>query len=155
MNIAHTAPRIPATDDRVPRNTSRRANARIRRRTLENLQPFVGAPTRRIDARIAELRREWDIERTLETNASAVALTGLALGVTVDKRFLLLPALVAGFLFQHAVQGWCPPLPALRRMGVRTSAEIHEEILALRTLRGDFGDKLDNAEDALLQAMNP
>ena len=107
--------RLPATDDRVPLNTSRRANTRIRQRTLENLQPFVGASPRLIDARIEKLQREWDIERTLETNASAAALTGLALGVTVDKRFLLLPALVAGFLFQHAVQGWCPPLPALRR----------------------------------------
>jgi hypothetical protein len=155
MDIAQNRHRLPATDDRVPRNTSRRANAEIRESTLKNLQRFVGAPPRRIDTRIDELRREWDIERTLETNASLVALTGLALGVTVDKRFLLVPAVVAGFLFQHAVQGWCPPLPVLRRMGVRTSAEIHEEILALRTLRGDFGDDVDKAEDALLQAMNP
>jgi len=155
MDTAQNQHRLPATDDRVPRNTSRRANAQIRERTLRNVQRFVGAPPRRIDTRIDELRREWDIERTLETNASLVALTGLALGVTVDKRFLLLPAVVAGFLFQHAVQGWCPPLPVLRRMGVRTSAEIHEEILALRALRGDFGDDVDKAEDALLQAMNP
>jgi hypothetical protein len=155
MDIAYGLHRIPGTDDRVPLHTSDRVNARIRERTLKNLRPYVGASTRRIDARIEQLRREWDIERTLETNASAVALTGLALGVTVDKRFLLLPALVAGFLFQHAVQGWCPPLPVLRRIGVRTSAEIHEEILALRTLRGDFGDEVDSAEDALLQAMNP
>ena len=155
MDTAQNVHRLPATDDRVPRNTSRRANAQIRERTLKNVQRFVGAPPRRIDTRIDELRREWDIERTLETNASLVALTGLALGVTVDKRFLLVPAVVAGFLFQHAVQGWCPPLPVLRRMGVRTSAEIHEEILALRALRGDFGDDVDRAEDALLQAMNP
>jgi hypothetical protein len=155
MDIAHGLHRIPGTDDRVPLHTSDRVNARIRERTLKNLRPYAGASARRIDARIEQLRREWDIERTLETNASAVALTGLALGVTVDKRFLLVPALVAGFLFQHAVQGWCPPLPVLRRIGVRTSAEIHEEILALRTLRGDFGDEVDSAEDALLQAMNP
>ena len=155
MNNARAVHRIPATDDRVPRHTSVRVNSRIRARTLENLRPYVGAPDHRIHARINELRHEWDIERTLETNASAVALTGLALGATVDKRFLLLPALVAGFLFQHAVQGWCPPLPVLRRLGVRTSREIHEEILALRTLRGDFGDEVDSAEDALLQAMNP
>jgi len=155
MDIAHGLHRIPATDDRVPLHTSDRVNSRIRERTLRNLRPYVGAPAQRIDARIAQLRREWDVERTLETNASAMALTGLALGVTVDKRFLLLPALVAGFLFQHAVQGWCPPLPVLRRLGVRTSREIHEEILALRTLRGDFGDEVDSAEDALLQAMNP
>jgi hypothetical protein len=155
MDTTYGLHRIPATDDRVPLHTSSRANARIRQRTLKNLRPYIGAPTHRIDARIAQLRREWDIERTLETNASALALGGLALGVTVDKRFLLLPALVAGFLFQHAVQGWCPPLPVLRRLGVRTSREIHEEILALRSLRGDFGSEADSAEDALLEAMNP
>jgi hypothetical protein len=40
-------------------------------------------------------------------------------------------------------------------VGVRTSAEIHAEILALRTLRGDFGTEVRNAEDAMLQAINP
>jgi hypothetical protein len=31
----------------------------------------------------------------------------------------ILPALVTAFLFQHAVQGWCPPVPILRRLGFR------------------------------------
>jgi hypothetical protein len=49
-----------------------------------------------------------------------------------------LPALVSGFLFQHAVQGWCPPVPVLRRLGFRTAYEIEEERRALKALRGDF-----------------
>lgn len=57
--------------------------------------------------------------------------------------------MVAGFLFQHAVQGWCPPVPILRRLGVRTEAEIFEEITALRTL-GDFAPASSPA-DALKQ----
>jgi hypothetical protein len=61
------------------------------------------------------------------------------LGATVDKRWLTLPALVTAFLFQHAVQGWCPPLPILRRLGFRTSREIETERYALKALRGDFG----------------
>ncbi len=48
------------------------------------------------------------------------------------------PGLVTGFFFQHALQGWCPPLPILRRMGFRTSADINEERNALKALRGDF-----------------
>ena len=155
MDIPRNAYGFPATDDRVPLHTSDRANARIRERTMENVRPFAGAATRKIDARIDALRREWDIERTLEANASALALAGCVLGVAVDKRFLVLPVLAAGFLFQHSMQGWCPPLPLLRRMGVRTSAEIHEEILALRTLRGDFGGEVWDADDAMMQAMNP
>jgi hypothetical protein len=154
MDIPRNMYGFPATDDRVPLHTSDSSNARILDRTVDNVRPFVGAATYKIAARIEKLRREWDIERTLEANASVLAFAGVALGVAVDKRFLLLPALVAGFLFQHAVQGWCPPLPVLRRMGVRTSAEIHAEILALRTLRGDFGKEVRNAEDAMLQALN-
>ncbi len=46
--------------------------------------------------------------------------------------------MVGGFLLQHAVQGWCPPLPVFRQMGVRTQTEIDEKRAALKALRGDF-----------------
>jgi hypothetical protein len=49
----------------------------------------------------------------------------------VDRRFLALPAAVLGFLLQHAVQGWCPPVPVLRRLGFRTQTEIEDERHAL------------------------
>jgi hypothetical protein len=123
----------------------------MRARTLSHLRACVGNPDA-IDARLATLRREWDVERTLEANAAAVALAGTVLGLARDRRFLALPALVGGFLLQHAVQGWCPPLPVFRRLGVRTSAEIHAEMLALRLLRGDFGTAPDSAEEALALA---
>jgi hypothetical protein len=38
----------------------------------------------------------------------------------------------------HAVQGWCPPVPVLRRLGFRTASEIDHERYALKALRGDF-----------------
>ena len=44
------------------------------------------------------------------------------------------------FLLQHALQGWCPPLPLFRRLGVRTAREIARERYALQALRGDFDD---------------
>lgn len=68
----------------------------------------------------------------------------MILGATRARRWLALPALVTTFLFQHAVQGWCPPLPILRRMGIRTSREIELERVALKMLRGDF-DETDAA----------
>jgi hypothetical protein len=37
----------------------------------------------------------------------------------------------APFLLQHGLQGWCPPLPVLRRLGVRTQREIDAEKYAL------------------------
>lgn len=56
----------------------------------------------------------------------------------MDRKFFALPALVAGFLLQHALQGWRPPAPLFRRLGIRTAGEIAEERDALKALRGDF-----------------
>jgi hypothetical protein len=134
---------LPHTDERVPQHTAPHVNRKLRETTIESLRSYVGAERATIDARIDQLQKEWDVERTLEANASAIALAGLALGIGVDRRWLALPVVVAGFLLQHALQGWCPPLPIFRRLGIRTSAEIHEEMFALRVLRGDFGPPPD------------
>lgn len=75
----------------------------------------------------------------LESNAATLALIGLVLGVTRDRRWLLVPGIVLPFLLQHALQGWCPPIEIIRRLGVRTRREIDRERVALKALRGDFG----------------
>jgi hypothetical protein len=46
----------------------------------------------------------------------------------------------------HAVQGWCPPVPVLRKMGIRTRSEIDREKFALKVLRGDFQDVARNPD---------
>jgi hypothetical protein len=130
---------LPATTERVPLHTADAVNRRLRQETESRVAYFAEHPDE-IDARVGELDREWDIERVLEANASMIAFAGVALGATVDRRWLALPALVTAFLFQHAVQGWCPPIPVLRRLGVRTASEIDEERYALKALRGDFTD---------------
>jgi len=134
--MAETTTANPA--NRVRRQTAENVNDEIDRKTRDNIESYVGKDANAITARIAELNREWDIERSLETNASTIALTGLVLGVTVNKKWLVLPGIVLPFLFQHAVQGWCPPLPILRRLGIRTREEIDREKYALKALRGDF-----------------
>jgi hypothetical protein len=138
--------------DRTIAHTRPTVNQRIHGRTLHDVSRYIGADPVFIDERIRQLEREWDVERTLEANGAIIALAGLALGVTVDRRFLAVPAAVAGILLQHALQGWCPPLPFLRRIGVRTAAEIHQEIIALRILRGDFLERVEYPENALASA---
>jgi hypothetical protein len=128
---------LPSRRDRVPAHSPDSANRAIRQRTEASLRYHAEHPERIAD-RLAELDREWDIERTLEANAATVSLIGLALASGVDRRWMALPAAVAAFLLQHALQGWCPPLPVFRRMGVRTAAEIESERYALKALRGDF-----------------
>ena len=129
---------IPSTVDRVPQHTAEHVNKEIRRQTEERVARCAAGGRERIDRRLAELDREWDIERTLEANAATASLVGLTLGATVDKKWFIFPAVVAGFLLQHAVQGWCPPLPVFRRLGFRTQPEIDYERHALKSMRGDF-----------------
>lgn len=131
---------LPATTTRVSASTADAVNAQIRRQTEENIAQCATAGAAAINRRLAELEQEWDIERTLEANAATISLLGLALGATVDRRWFLLPTVVASFLLQHAVQGWCPPVPLFRRWGVRTASEIDAERYALKALRGDFRD---------------
>lgn len=136
MNITHLP--IPPTALRVEQNTSQEINTRIDLDTALNVERIADQGPAAIESRLAELDREWDIERTLEANAAALTLASLGLGFSVDRRWLALPVVVAAFLLQHALQGWCPPLPLLRRLGVRTEREINKERTALCNLRGDY-----------------
>jgi len=129
---------IPSTVARVPEQTAEHINDQIRRQTKENVARVAAQGPAAIGRRLAELDREWDIERTLEANAATAVLVGTTLGAAVDRRFFALPAIVAGSLLQHAVQGWCPPLPLFRRAGFRTASEIDYERYALKAIRGDF-----------------
>jgi hypothetical protein len=122
----------------VSRNTAERVNEQIRRRTEESVARCARGGPEAIERRLAELDEEWDLERYVETLAPSLTLAGLLLAATGSRRWLILPAAIQTFFLQHALQGWCPPVPALRRLGVRTMTEIDEERMALKTLRGDF-----------------
>jgi hypothetical protein len=117
---------IPSTRNRVPAHTAPALNDRFQRAIHHRVAALSSHPEL-IKQRLQQLDREWDIERAIEMNASALAFLGTSLGATVNKRWLALPALVTAFLFQHSVQGWCPPVPILRRLGFRTVYEIEEE----------------------------
>lgn len=125
-------------DDRVRDNTPEEENAAIDQKTLLNIEFYGSLSHADITRRLEELQKEWDIEKVLEVNASALALAGLFLGKFVNRGWFILPGIVASFLLQHGLQGWCPPLPLFRAMGYRTRQEISEEVYALKVLRGDF-----------------
>lgn len=128
---------LPTTTNRVRGRSSEAANRQVDE-DIERHVAFFDARLELIGQRLDELDREWDVERVLEANAATLALTGTVLGILDDRRFLAIPMVVTAFLLQHALQGWCPPLPVLRRLGVRTAREIERERTALKALRGDF-----------------
>jgi hypothetical protein len=132
--------------DRVRRHTTGTANEQIDAQTRRNVREHANSPGG-VSRRIAELEREWDVERTLEANASTLALAGAVLGTAVNRKWFWLTGGVLTFLFQHATSGWCPPLPLLRKIGVRTQSEIDQERYALKAIRGDF-DAAHASEDS-------
>src|SRR6266513_1520009 len=127
---------MKTSNDRVRAHTARHVNDEIERHTEQDVVRLAGQGHAGISRRIEQLEQEWDIERYLEMNASALAFSGVILGLFVNKKFFALPCIVLPFLFQHAVQGWCPPIPMFRRRGVRTRREIDAEKFALKALRG-------------------
>jgi hypothetical protein len=129
---------FPSSANRVRRHTDDEVNRTIVRDIERSIEHHADHPGE-ISGRLRDLDAEWDVERVLEANAATLILVGVTLGAVRDRRWLALPAGVAAFLLQHALQGWCPPLPVLRRLGFRTVYEIERERTALRILRGDVG----------------
>jgi hypothetical protein len=128
---------MATTRNRVPRQTASDVNRTIQQ-FIEHSIRHHQKHKNQIPRRLQELDEEWDIERAIEANAATVSLVGLTFGLLGRSRWFLLPAAVSGFLLQHAIQGWCPPIPVLRRLGYRTSFEIEQERQALKLLRGDY-----------------
>lgn len=132
---------LPDTATRVQEHTAPRLNERIRHAMEDRVSDFRSEDrTVLINRRLAELDREWDVERALQTNFAVASMLGLTLAAKVNKGWFALALAVPAFMVQHALQGWCPPLAVLRRLGFRTSKEINEERFALKALRGDFDD---------------
>lgn len=127
-----------AEPDRVRRFTSRAQLRRIDDSAAENVRRFAAQPPDVIDGRIHELEREWSVERYLQLNVATVGISSALLAVLHDRRWGFLTCGGLAFFLVHALLGFDPPLPLLRRKGIRTRYEINQEIYALKAVRGDF-----------------
>jgi len=126
---------IAKTSERVVKHTNPEINLRIQERTQARIARLASQGPDAIRRRLDALDSEWDIERVVELQASVLTLASMIIaGVKRERRWFMLGGLAQGFMLQHAVQGWCPPIPALRWMGFRTAREIEEEREALQAL---------------------
>ena len=121
----------------MPQNTESALNDRIERAAEQRVSSLANQPEAR-ETRLKELQGEWDIERTIEVEAPTMTLVGLVLGVTVSRKWLVLPVIAQSMMLLHSLQGFYPMLPLFRRLGLRTEGEIANESYALKALRGDF-----------------
>lgn len=126
------------SSDRNRRHTAAAVLRRIDDDTQASLHAYADADPAAIAERLAQLDREWDVDRAVELESSMMGLAGLALGAFASRALLAAPAAVGAAVFLHAMLGWYPLLPVFRRMGVRTAREIARERYALKALRGDF-----------------
>ncbi len=126
--------------DRVRRYTTELQLRRIDEKTVRNIRRYASQSDEAIEARIEELGREWSVERFLQLNVAAVGLTTALLAVTRNRKWGYATCAGLSFFLLHATNGFDPPLPLLRQLGVRTRGEIDREIYALKIIRGDFDD---------------
>lgn len=129
--------------DRVRNHTADKVNQKIDKCTEENIQRYSNQSRDVVKNRIEKLNEELDIEQALQLTSAANVLVGIGLALTVNKKWLLLSAISSAFLIQHSLQGWCPPLPVFRRLGVRTRDEINEEINALKERLNTYSSDRD------------
>jgi hypothetical protein len=142
---------FPQTTKKAAYRTSEKSNQDIRDKTICHIDNYIQKDETVLSDRIHKLNYEWDIERLLETNAAAAVLLASIMGYRKQKCCsFLFTGTIGFFLLQHALQGWCPPLSVIRKLGVRTAEEIQEEKTALKWMRGDFSQSSDDADRMLL-----
>lgn len=142
---------FPKSSLRVKINTSPQSNEKIQSKMTHNISKCLDADKDDITKRINQLNKEWDTERVLEANASAIIFIGTVLGFLVNTWLFLICGFISFYLLTHALQGWCPPLPLIRKLGVRTVYEICMEKMILKHLRGDF-DSIPRDASELVKA---
>lgn len=140
---------FPPTSFRVFLRTDPPVNAEIRNQTIRNLNILKTANETDLTERIRNLNSEWDTERVLEVSAATLILISSYLGIKTSRLWFLLTGIVGVFTLMHALQGWCPPLPMIRKWGVRTEDEINTERMVLKLIRGDFKEEGTTVVDIL------
>jgi hypothetical protein len=123
--------------------THRDSEAEIQRqidaKIEESIRHYATQSPDVIARRIQELDNECDIDGYLATTAAGVGLGGITLTfLGGGKKWLLVAGAFLGLLLKQALHGTSPAVPLMRKLGVRTRAEIDREKYALKILRGDF-----------------
>ncbi|MDF2484746.1 MAG: hypothetical protein K0R46_914 [Herbinix sp.] len=143
---------LPPNSQRVGLKTDPKINAEIRNQTIKNLNLFKNGNEADISERIRCLNQEWDTERVLAVKASLMIFLSSYLGIRISRMWFLVTGATSVFMLWHALLGWCPTLPIIRKWGVRTEAEINSEKIALKIIRGDFVAEGTTAADYLNMA---
>jgi len=118
-----------------------RIDERIHSETELRVAECAAGGKRAIERRLAEIDRERDVDETFMLGGAIATFAGLTLSIAVHRRFIVIPAVAAGFFATRVLFGWAPPpVRLMRLLGIRTREEIENERYALKALHGDFRD---------------
>ncbi len=117
--------------DRIEQHTDPEVNKRIHRQMDRSITYFKYHKGE-VAERLQELEQEWSTDRVFQVMGGAMATLGGILTAATGRRWFAAMSLVPGsFLLMYSIMGWAPPLPLLRKWGVRTQSEIDDERCAL------------------------
>ena len=123
--------------DRVRSMSIDSANRHIDEDTRDSISRTVAGGRGAIEQRLNELQHEWNVDRALVLNFSALVLAQL-IAARRDRRWLWGPIIQTSFLVMHTTMGWCPPVLWFRPLGFRTRFEIQGEREALLKHLGEL-----------------
>ncbi len=121
--------------------------------TQENINHYYKNKTH-IDDRLRQLEKETSVEQIFELHDAANVTAGVLLSlITGNKKWLILPILIAAVQSVQALKKVRLGTVLLRNYGFRSKDEIDKEKYALKALRGDFQYPLD-VPNAVWDAVN-
>jgi hypothetical protein len=121
--------------DRVRAHASKKMTARLDQMKKDKLDRAAQDSTFAAQ-RLAELDKEWDIDRAVLIVFAGMGGVALALGLRKNWRWRFPLTAQIGSLLLHSTVGWCPQAAVLRRLGFRTRQEIESERDALLSMTG-------------------
>ena len=128
LYLIHSGRYQGARFDRVRQHTNPSVTEKIDRKIEASIEKMRGVAPDQIRARLDQLDKEWDIDRIVQGQTAVLVNLGLA---SKKRPGYWLAGLSFASLLSHAVTGWSPSLPILRRMGFRSRREIDRERFAL------------------------
>ena len=102
------------------------------------LRKVIDAGPTAIAERLEELDSEWTAGRAVKATAGVLIVGGLALSLTLNLWWLVLPIVGGALLVQYLFGRTTLVGKMFHALGFRPGSEIDQEKLALRALRGDF-----------------
>jgi hypothetical protein len=115
--------------DRVQAHTAERVNQRLHDEAQRRVLSAAGESERALSERIRRLDDTWDIERWLEMNASALAFTGVVLGLLWNRKWFAIPCWCSRFSFNTLSKA------GVRRFHSATQGSSHAKGAGRREIR--------------------